>query len=51
MIEELKRYAAFREQLRDWLRANLPADWKQRMRGASEEQHVEFQKFWFRKMK
>jgi alkylation response protein AidB-like acyl-CoA dehydrogenase len=50
MIDELQSHEEFREQVRDWLGRNLPADWHERMLGASESEHVEFQKFWFRKM-
>jgi alkylation response protein AidB-like acyl-CoA dehydrogenase len=51
MIEELQALTGFREQVRTWLRANLPADWHQRMLGASEEEHIAFQRSWFRKLK
>jgi alkylation response protein AidB-like acyl-CoA dehydrogenase len=50
MIDELKALDGYRLQVREWLAANLPADWKERMLGATEEEHVAFQKFWFRKM-
>jgi alkylation response protein AidB-like acyl-CoA dehydrogenase len=50
MIEELKAFEGYREQLRAWLKINLPADWQQKMLGASEAEHVAFQKFWFKKM-
>jgi alkylation response protein AidB-like acyl-CoA dehydrogenase len=51
MIEELQRLEGFRMQLREWLQANLPADWKDRMLGASEAEHVAFQRFWFLKLR
>jgi alkylation response protein AidB-like acyl-CoA dehydrogenase len=50
MIDELKTLEGFRQDVRGWLQANLPADWQQKMRGAAEADHVAFQKFWFRKM-
>lgn len=50
MIEELKAFEGYRQQLRAWLSENLPADWQQKMLGASEEEHVAFQKFWFKKL-
>jgi alkylation response protein AidB-like acyl-CoA dehydrogenase len=51
MIEELKSHEEFRLAVRTWLQQNLPQDWKQRMLGASEEQHVEFQRSWFQRMR
>jgi alkylation response protein AidB-like acyl-CoA dehydrogenase len=50
MLEELQRLEPFRDEVRDWLVQNLPADWRDRMSGADEHDHVEFQKWWFRKM-
>ncbi len=51
MIEELQALEGFRGQVRGWLRANLPMDWQQRMLGASEEEHIAFQRSWFKKLK
>lgn len=51
MTDELKHLDVFRTQVRDWLSANLPPDWKNAMLGASEEEHVAFQKSWFRKLR
>jgi alkylation response protein AidB-like acyl-CoA dehydrogenase len=51
VIEELESLEPFRAEVREWLRQNLPADWRQRMLGASESQYVEFQKSWFRIMR
>ncbi len=48
MIAALKNLEGFRAGVRDWLAANLPADWQQHMLGASEEAHIAFQKSWFR---
>ena len=50
MLEELRRLEPFRKEVRDWLVQNLPADWRDRMSGADEQDHVAFQKWWFRKM-
>ena len=49
-MEELNAHEAFRAEVRDWLAKNLPADWKTRMLGASEDEHIAFQKFWFQKL-
>ena len=48
MIEELASYQGFREELRGWLAHHLPTDWRTRMLGASEAEHVDFQREWFR---
>ena len=50
MSDDLKDLEDFRLTLRQWLAENLPGDWKARMLGASEEQHVAFQKFWFNRL-
>ena len=50
MIEDLQRLEPFRADVRRWLAENLPDDWRQSMLGADEEDHVAFQKWWFRKM-
>jgi alkylation response protein AidB-like acyl-CoA dehydrogenase len=41
----------FREEIAGWLAANLPANWQDRMRGATESEHVVFQREWFRALK
>jgi alkylation response protein AidB-like acyl-CoA dehydrogenase len=51
MIEEIQTLEAYRTTVRDWLEANLPPNWQQRMLGASEADHVAFQKSWFLKMR
>jgi len=51
MIQELRSHEDIRQEVREWLRQNLPSDWRTRMLGASEDEHVEFQKEWFRKMR
>ncbi|MFC4313858.1 acyl-CoA dehydrogenase family protein [Steroidobacter flavus] len=51
MIEELKAHEDFRQQVREWLARNLPKDWQTEMLGASEDEHVAFQKRWFRQMR
>lgn len=50
MLEHLAELDGFRGEVRAWLAANLPSDWRDRMRGASEEEHVAFQRWWFGKM-
>lgn len=47
MLEELERLEPFRKEVRAWLAANLPADWQTTMSGATEEEGVAFQKWWF----
>ena len=51
MIEELASFQDFREELRNWLAGHLPRDWRSRMLGASESEHVEFQRQWFRTLR
>lgn len=50
ILAELQALEPFRAEVRDWLARNLPADWRARMTGAAEGDHVAFQKFWFRKL-
>ncbi len=50
MLEELERLEPFRAEVRLWLAQNLPADWQDKMRGATEDDHVAFQKDWFCKL-
>lgn len=47
MLEELQRLEPFRVAVRTWLAANLPADWRTKMLGADEGEHVAFQEWWF----
>jgi alkylation response protein AidB-like acyl-CoA dehydrogenase len=51
VIDELKSLEPFRREVRDWLARNLPADWRQRMLGATEAEYVDFQKSWFRTLR
>ena len=41
---------AFRAEVRAWLEAVVPADWHERMRGATEADYVAFQRWWFAEM-
>lgn len=48
MLQELEDLEPFRAEVRAWLATKLPADWRERMSGASDDEHVAFQKAWFR---
>ena len=50
MLRELEGLEAFRIEVREWLGHSLPADWRDKMRGASEEEHIAFQRWWFGKL-
>lgn len=41
---------AFRAEVRAWLEAVVPADWRETMRGADEADYVAFQRWWFAEM-
>lgn len=41
---------AFRAEVRAWLEATLPNDWQDRMRGATEDEFVDQQRWWLREM-
>ncbi|NUP25121.1 MAG: acyl-CoA dehydrogenase [Nocardia sp.] len=42
---------AFRETVRQWCRANVPADWRTTQTGATEADFVAFQREWFQKLR
>ncbi|MBW8486379.1 acyl-CoA dehydrogenase family protein [Actinomadura parmotrematis] len=42
---------AFRAHVRDWCRANVPADWRRAQTGAPDEEFVRFQKEWFQRLR
>ncbi|HVU71920.1 MAG TPA: acyl-CoA dehydrogenase family protein [Mycobacteriales bacterium] len=37
--------------VRDWCRANIPADWRRAQTGVSEEEFAAFQKWWFQQLR
>lgn len=41
----------FREQVRDWCAANIPADWRQAQTGATDAEFVRFQQEWFQRLR
>lgn len=41
----------FREQVRAWMAANVPAGWQERMATASREEYVEMQRAWLRTLR
>jgi alkylation response protein AidB-like acyl-CoA dehydrogenase len=42
---------AFRQEVRAWLEATVPVDWRARMADASEEDYVAYQRWWFDEMR
>ena len=51
MITELRQLDDFRATVRSWLSTHLPGDWRREMLGATEAEHVKFQKAWFRTLR
>jgi alkylation response protein AidB-like acyl-CoA dehydrogenase len=41
----------FRAAVRDWCQAHVPADWRQQQAGASDQEFVRFQKWWFAELR
>ena len=41
----------FRAAVREWCQAHVPADWRQEQVGASDEEFVSFQKWWFSELR
>ena len=44
--DALDALAAWRESVAQWFAEHTPANWRQRMRGAPEEEYFEFQRWW-----
>jgi alkylation response protein AidB-like acyl-CoA dehydrogenase len=42
---------SFRATVRSWCRSHIPADWRQRQTGASDEEFVRFQQEWFQELR
>src|SRR6266852_5295235 len=42
---------SFRREVRAWLEATVPLDWRQRMKGARPEEFVDFQRWWLQEMR
>jgi alkylation response protein AidB-like acyl-CoA dehydrogenase len=41
----------FRATVRDWCRAHVPADWRQKQTGVPDAEYVAFQKWWFAELR
>ncbi|MGE0386038.1 MAG: acyl-CoA dehydrogenase family protein [Gammaproteobacteria bacterium] len=50
-MKELERLEGFRNDVRGWLRDNVPAGWRERMFHATGEDYCDFQKQWFRTLR
>ena len=50
MLDALKELEPFREEVRAWLTEHLATDWRERMSNGSDEEHLIFQKQWFRSL-
>src|SRR5437773_10890887 len=50
-LAKLADLDAFRAEVRAWLEATVPADWAERMAGASEEAYVDYQREWFAQLR
>ncbi|HET6970638.1 MAG TPA: acyl-CoA dehydrogenase family protein [Phenylobacterium sp.] len=50
-LARLDDLEAFRAEVRAWLEATVPADWRTRMAGASEEEYVAYQRWWLGEMR
>lgn len=49
-LDKLDAPSAFRAEVRAWLGAVLPPDWLDRLTGASENDYVAFQRWWFEEL-
>ena len=50
-LAKLDDLAAFRAEVRAWLEATVPSDWRERMAGATEAAYVDYQRWWFDEMR
>jgi len=50
-LSKLDDLDAFRAEVRAWLENTVPADWRERMAGASEADYVAYQRWWFDEMR
>ncbi len=50
IVDHAHDLAAFRAAVHDWLTANVPADWQQRLAGASADEVLVFQRDWMIKL-
>jgi alkylation response protein AidB-like acyl-CoA dehydrogenase len=47
MTSSAGELSEFRESVREWCRAHVPADWRQEQTGVQDAEYVGFQKWWF----